>query len=62
MEENKEKQVEKEKKTWYSLHKEQVRLIQFLLYHLQKQKQTTESSIRILQNTDGKQEFFLVFD
>lgn len=24
--------------TWYSLHKEQVRLIQYLLYHLKKDK------------------------
>jgi hypothetical protein len=26
----------KEKETWYSLHSEQIRLIQWLLYHLNK--------------------------
>jgi hypothetical protein len=29
----------KEKPSWYSLHKEQVKLIQFLLYHLRKGKE-----------------------
>lgn len=34
MEETKDK-----KPTWYSLHKDQVRLIQYLLYHLKKHKE-----------------------
>jgi len=28
--------MEDQKPTWYGLHKEQVKLIQFLLYHLKK--------------------------
>ena len=28
--------MESEKPSWYGLHKEQVKLIQFLLYHLKK--------------------------
>ena len=32
----------KEKPSWYSLHKEQVKLIQFLLYHLRKNKEKPE--------------------
>lgn len=32
------KPQETDKKTWYSLHKEQIKLIQFLMYHLNKHK------------------------
>lgn len=35
-ENNTEEKKEEDKKTWYSMHAEQVRLIQFLLYHLNK--------------------------
>ena len=54
------------KPTWYSLHKEQVRLIQFLLYHLKKNKEQKKASpIRIFRQTDeGKQEaeFLVMFE
>lgn len=30
--------MEEPKKTWYSIHKEQIKLIQWLLYHLNKSK------------------------
>jgi len=36
---------DKEKKpTWYSLHKEQIKLLQWLLYHLKKQKMNDQPS------------------
>ncbi len=34
--EDKPKDEKEEKPTWYSLHKEQIKLIQWLLYHLKK--------------------------
>lgn len=34
--EEKETNIQKNQPTWYSLHAEQIRLIQFLLYHLTK--------------------------
>lgn len=56
-----------QKPTWYSLHKDQVRLIQFLLYHLQKNKkqQRKSSPMRVIrQLPDGKQEveFLITFE
>lgn len=60
-------QTQGQKPTWYSLHKEQVRLIQFLLYHLQKSKkqQRGSSPLRVIrQDKDGKQEveFLITFE
>ena len=40
-----------EKPSWYSMHKEQIKLIQFLLYHLRKNKEKTvkeESQIKVI--------------
>jgi len=56
MEEDKEKV---QKPTWYSLHKEQIKLIQWLLYHLKKhekeEKKRQESKMT-------QQDFLVNFD
>lgn len=52
--------MEAEKQTWYSLHKEQVKLIQFLLYHLKKNQVKQNNDIQGLKITSGH--FILKFD
>ena len=50
---NTEEMTEEKKKTWYSLHAEQVRLIQFLLYHLNKYNKK-----EMKQNTAGMEKIY----
>ena len=38
----------KVKESWYALHKEQIKLIQFLLYHLRKHKQSPSKNETII--------------
>jgi hypothetical protein len=49
---------DEKKKTWYFMHKEQIKLIQWLLYHLQKSKRTTsETSSMKIEKGDFKVSF-----
>jgi hypothetical protein len=41
------------KSTWYSLHKEQVRLVQYLLYHLKKDKKKKQLVVKETTNEDS---------
>ena len=49
-----------DKPSWYSMHKEQIKLIQFLLYHLRKHKEKPvkeESKIKVV-----REEVYITFD
>ena len=43
---------DEEKKTWYAMNKQQVKLIQWLLYHLRKHKTNPEAK-SIITKTEG---------
>jgi hypothetical protein len=45
--------VKEPKSTWYSLHKEQVRLVQYLLYHLKKDKKKKQLVVKETTNEDS---------
>lgn len=52
--------MDQPKASWYSLHKDQIKLIQFLLYHLRKNKEKKvepENKIQI-----KKEEIVVTFD
>ena len=50
----------KEKPSWYSLHKEQIKLIQFLLYHLRKAKEQPPENDKMIKIE--KKEVIVSFD
>lgn len=52
--------MESAKPTWYSLHKEQIKLIQWLLYHLNKAKREIPEQKSIIKIQSG--EFIIRFD
>lgn len=49
------------KSTWYSLHKEQVRLVQYLLYHLKKDKKKKQRIVEYSKEKTDEEVFTVSF-